>query len=137
LGPGASARQILHQSRQLQTKIKGGRPVTVGARSLTEHEISEAANKLREPAVRIEETLCVHRPLQSSQSRLQKLLSELEQLTHMSEQPSPVRFVNPLALLWFCPAPGPDHVPLPSWEAFGLVAPHDPDDLALDLVFDC
>lgn len=137
LSPNATARQILQQQKDLLVKLKAGKALQVGRRSLDEHDIVEAARKLRDAAIRAEATLCVHRPLQTGRSRLKKLLLALESVTAVPETVPPVRLVHPLAVLWFLPAPSLAYTEAPALEEFELVSADDPEDLALDIVFDC
>jgi hypothetical protein len=137
MGPTASPRQILHQSRQLLMKLKSGRAITVGDRALNEHEVNDAANKLREPEHRAEETVCVHRPLHSGKSRIKKLVQELADATQVPDEPAAVGFAHPLGVMWFCPAPKPGYVATPDIKEFALVEVGDPEDIAIDIVFDC
>jgi hypothetical protein len=137
MGPNAEPRKILQQQKDLLKKLKAGRELKVGRRSLDELDIAEAVKDLKNTATRAEASLCVHRPLQSNRSRLDKLLQALEAATALSQTTPRLRLVHPLAVLWFLPMPNTAYTQAPAIEEFELVTANDAADLELDIIFDC
>lgn len=137
LGPNANPRQIVEQAKSLRQKLGAGKPLDLGGQALDEHAVGEAAERLREPGPLAEELLLVHAQPAKKGQDWKVLVERLRRAAAVSDDRGPLPLVAPTAILWFTPAPGPECAELPEFEAFGLVGPGDPEDLALDIVFDC
>ncbi len=137
LGPNNGPRQIVAQAKNLAQKLAAGGPVELAGQKLDEHAINEASNRLREPGPLAQELLLVHPQTQKESSKLRALADRLRQLAVFPDEHFPLDLVHPLSLFWFIPAPGVEAAELPEWAAFQLVEAGDPQDLELDIVFDC
>jgi hypothetical protein len=138
VGPNMRPAQIAQQARNLVQRIASGEEVSCAAgHPLDEHAVNEASNKLREPRALAEELLLVHpQPQQEGAKKTRDLVARLREKATIPKTREPIPLRHPAAIFWFTPAPGPEAVELPGWEAFGLVACNDAEDLALDIVFD-
>lgn len=139
VGPETSPQQIVQQARNLTQKLANGQKVLAGdGVELDEHAINEASTKLREPRSLAEELLLVHPQAQGEdRTRMRALVEALRKQASFEPERNAPALKSMAALFWFLPAPGPEAAKLPPFESFGLVDANDPEDLALDIVFDC
>ena len=130
--------QIAAQARNLVQRIESGEEMKCAAgHPLDDHAVNDASSKLREPGSLAEELLLVHpQPQQEGAKKIKDLVGRLREKAVIPKTREPIPLRHLAAVFWFTPAPGQEAVELPEWEEFGLVAPDDPDDLALDIVFD-
>lgn len=101
-----------------------------------EHAIAQASNVLSSPVSRAEEQLLVHSQVRRDVDRPRRLAGQIEQAAVLPPERELPALRDPLAIFWFTPAPTEDIAPLPPWDALQLTAIGDPEDLALDIVFD-
>lgn len=136
IGPEATPVQIVAKANELCKELKAGKKINLDNVNLDEHLINEAANKLRDPSIRIEEMLLTHAPALKNRKRLKDLLNKLEEMANLPPDLPDLVLNHPLAVLWFLPPPGPEAAELPPWEEFNLGQAGDEEDRALDIVFD-
>ncbi len=138
VGPNTTPQQLVAVERNLKTELAaGGEVLCVCGHKLDEHEISSACRSLLEPRTLAEELLLVHpQPAKEDRKKVQVVAELLHKKATLPLQRNPIPLRHSAAVFWFMPAPGPEAVELPTWEDFGLVKAGDPEDLALDIVFD-
>ena len=68
---------------------------------------------------------------------MKTLAERLQKAATLPLPRGPISLRHPAAVFWFLPTPTSDLIEWPEWREFGLVEAGDPEDLALDIVFDC
>lgn len=135
LGAFATPNTIGPQENKLKRRLKTGKQIELGGQALTEHDIAQASNKLRDPYGRAESLLLVHRQQKLDQKRLKKLSTEvIEICAQETHEAIPLR--SPTSLFWFVPIPDVDVITKPDWDSLEVAAAGSDDDLQLDIVWD-
>jgi hypothetical protein len=135
LGAFATPNTIGPQENKLKRRIKTGKQIEIGGQPLTEHDIAQASNKLRDPYGRAESLLLVHRQQKLDQKRLKKLSAEVIEVC-AQETHETIPFRSLTSLFWFVPLPDVDVIPMPDWESLEIDAVGSDVDLQLDIVWD-
>ncbi|MGE4088369.1 MAG: hypothetical protein AB7F93_09815 [Immundisolibacter sp.] len=133
MSPAARVAALAGQQRS-RVRARGAAEADTGAAAL--HAIGDAEACLNTPARRAEEQLLAHPPAQGDGARRQRLGQELRKAARLVDAGEPLALRAPRAIFWFLPLPGQDAVEAPPWDSLGLCAAGDPDDRALDIVFD-
>jgi hypothetical protein len=138
VGPNVSHQQIAAKARELIQKIAAGQKISLPPdHELDEHAVSEASTKLRDPRSAAEELLLVHpQPETEERSRIKALVEQVRKKAALPSERAAIPLRDPLGVFWFAPTPGVEAAELPEWAEFGLTSARDPEDLALDIVFD-
>jgi hypothetical protein len=137
LGPNASPQEVKGKTKSLMQLLSCGQRVqSASGEPLTEYEVAEADKILTSVQFAPEELLLVHpQPKSEGPSRLKALAEQVRKAASFSGRPIiPLR--HSIGIFWFVPLPGPEAAELPPWEELGMTGPADPEDLALDIVFD-
>jgi hypothetical protein len=138
LGPNAEPKEVRAQAKNITDVLKVGMAVESAARvNLDEYAVNEASRMLNDPRTWAEELLLMHpQPQREGPDKLKKLVEEVRKSASLPEGRPRIPLRSAMGLLWFVPAPGPEAAQLPDWNDLGMVGPLDPEDLALDVVFD-
>ena len=138
VGPNASPQQVVQMARTLAQKLQAGKSVKSAAGfELDEYTVSEAAKMLNDPGAAAEELLLMHpQPQSEGPNKLKEVVEQLRKCATFPGERPRIPLLSPLGLFWFVPPPGPEAAELPEWDELGLIGPSDPEDLALDVVFD-
>jgi len=136
IGPDAEPQAFQARAEKLVQKIAAGERVELAGQALDDHAINEAATKLLDPASRAGELLLVHRPRQAERGNLKALIDNLNKAATLSLEHRMPELVQPNAVFWFIPDPGPELVELPEFGALCLLSADDEEDQMLDIVFD-
>ena len=120
VGPNVTPPQIVAQAKNLVVRVDAGRPLELAGEKLDQHSIQEASSKLREPRSLAEELLLVHPQIRQEKKKMKSIVDDIRKTAAVPEQESPFPLINPLALFWFVPAPGPEAAKLPEWQEFNL-----------------
>jgi hypothetical protein len=128
VGPNTPLRQIIARAEQ-QARIQETEE--------ERHRIMDASSQLQKEEVRVAELLLVHPQPVHDRRQFGRTVTLLEQAAQWPQVHDPIPLLHPLGIFWFLPAPGPQAANWPEWKEFHLVGPGDPEDLELDIVFDC
>ncbi len=137
IGPNTKPRLIVEHAKRQRQKLATGEKLELAGQEVDEHAVGEASERLRESGSLAEELLLVHPQSDQKGKQWKEMANQLQEAARLSEDREPLALAHPSGILWFTPAPGVEAADLPEWEALGLVGPGDPEDLALDIVFDC
>ncbi len=136
VGPNVTRGQIAATGQNL-TKICGaGRPPDLAGQPLDVHEISEASSRLLADASWAAELLLVHPEVRRKSKQLKQIKKQIDEAAIIPEQRASIPLLHPAAVFWLLPPPGPEVAPLPPLTELGLAEAGNPEDLALDIVFD-
>ncbi len=135
LGAFATPNTIGPQENKLKRRLKTGKQIELGGHPLTEHDIAQASNKLRDPYGRAESLLLVHRQQKLDQKRLKKLSAEVIEVCAQEAQEK-IPFRASTSVFWFAPLPDVDVIPEPEWESLEVDAAGSDFDQLLDIVWD-
>lgn len=137
LGPNATPPQVVHKAEDLGKKLAGGKAVDVAGVPLDEHAVAEAAKTLKDKETLAEELLLAHPHTAAESKKLKDTIKKLAAAALAAAPPPALPLRHPLAAFALLPPPAPEAVERPTWADFGLPDVGHPDDLALDIVFDC
>jgi len=138
VGPNARRPEIGQTSQEIIRELQAGQEVCCACgHKLDVHQVGHATSQLLEASSFAEELLLIHpQPPKEKKTKVSALVDNLHKVATLPLRRDPIPLRHPTAVLWFTPAPGPEAVTLPAWEDLGLVKAGDPEDLALDIVFD-
>ena len=138
VGPNTRRREISQTSQETLQEIQAGNRVLCACgHEVDVHQVGYATSQLLEANSLAEELLLIHpQPPRDNKQKVLTLIDNLSKAAMLPFRRDPIPLRYPAALFWFTPAPGPEAVELPAWEEFGLVKAGDPEDLALDIVFE-
>jgi hypothetical protein len=138
LGLGANLERRWIRNRQTNQKqmLSGQDPPKVSGIPLDAGAIDNAALVLSEPAGLVAELAMAHPQRRVEKANADADQVRLERLAVLPPLPSAPSPLSALALYWLLPAPEAEAAELPTWEELGIPGPHDPEDLAWDIVFD-
>lgn len=138
VGPNTSRPAISQTKEDTLRRLKAEKVYCACGHEVDLHQVSHATNQLLEPGSLAEELLLVHpQPPKDNKDRVKILAKNLHKAATLPLNKGTIQLRHPAAVLWFTPAPGPEAIEPPAWEDLGLVEAGDPEDLALDIVFDC
>lgn len=101
------------------------------------HAVDEALKCLLDQATRAEEQLLAHPQTQvGGGDRRGRLSGDIRKAAYVGADTPALELRHAASLYAFTPRPSVDAVAWPELESLALCAPGDPDDLALDIVFD-
>lgn len=138
VGPNTRRPEIKQTSdnafRELQT---GSKVLCACGHEVDQHQLGYATSQLLEANSLAEELLLIHpQPHRDKRAKVRILVDNLHKAAALPLPRGSIPLRHPAAIFWFIPLPGADTIELPAWSDFGLVQAGDPDDLALDIVFD-
>lgn len=138
VGPNSTRPEISHKKGEILRALKAGaKELCACGHEVDTFQVEHAAKQLLEADSFAEELLLIHpQPARDNRAKVNALADNLRKAASLPLPRSPIPLRHPAAVFWFAPAPGPEAVELPSWEDLGFVKAGDPEDLALDIVFD-
>ncbi len=138
VGPNTRRREISQISQETLQEIQAGNKVLCACgHEVDVHQVGHATSQLLEANSLAEELLLIHpQPPRDNKEKVNALVNNLNKAAMLPLPRDPIPLRHAAALFWFTPTPGPEVIELPGWEEFGLVKAGDPEDLALDVVFD-
>jgi hypothetical protein len=136
VGPGTTPNQVGQVAKQVTRCVEAGYPPDLAGEKLDAHQVSEAVSALLDDRKRAAELLLVHPPVRQEPNRLKAVSAELRTAATLPVAYEPLPLRHPLGLFWFLPAPEPEASDWPELSEFRLVAPGEPLDRDLDIVFD-
>ena len=136
VGPNTPPDHIAAVAEQLARRAKVGQPPRLAGQPLGPHQIREARNRLLDDRTRAPELLLAHPEAQQVHKPIQRLAAGLKQAAVLPQSDEPPPLLHPAAIFSLVPCPEPDAAQWPALDDIGLVEPGDPEDLALDIVFD-
>jgi len=138
VGPNTKRREISQTSTEILQEIQAGNEVLCACgHAVDVHQVGHATSQLLEANSLAEELLLIHpQPPRDNREKVNALVKNLSQAATLPLTRNPIPLRDAAAFFWFTPAPGPSAAELPTWEELGLVKAGDPEDLALDIVFD-
>jgi hypothetical protein len=138
VGPNTRRQEISQTSQEILRELQGGDKVRCACgHEVDLHQVGHATSQLLEAGSLAEELLLIHpQPPRDNRARVKALVDNLHKAATLPLKRDPIPLRHPAAVLWFTPDPGPEAAELPTWDVLGLVKAGDPEDLALDIVFD-
>ncbi|MGO8757441.1 MAG: hypothetical protein ACLQG3_04885 [Terracidiphilus sp.] len=138
VGPNTRRREISQTSQEILKEIESGNKVLCACgHEVDVHQVGHATSQLLEANSLAEELLLIHpQPPRDNKDKVNALVDNLNQAAVLPLKRDPIPLRHAAAFFWFTPAPGPEAVELPAWDELGLVKAGDPEDLALDIVFE-
>jgi hypothetical protein len=125
------------KKKKLQVIQAEGKVLCACGHPVDVHEASHAESQLLDANSLAEELLLIHpQPPKDTGEKIKELVKNLNSAAMLPLTRNPIPLRDAAAFFWFTPAPGPEDAELPAWEELGLVLAGDPEDLALDIVFD-
>lgn len=138
VGPNTRRLEISQTSQATLQVIQAGNKVFCACgHEVDLHQVGHATSQLLEANSLAEELLLIHpQPPRNNKDKVNTLINNLNKAAVLPLKRNPIPLRHPAALFWFTPAPSLETIRLPALEEFGLVKAGDPEDLALDIVFD-
>jgi hypothetical protein len=136
-GPNTLIRQLISLADNQIKVFAAGKKIDLAGVELDEHAISEAKKAFLNPRSHAEELLLAHPQSHREQKKLKQIAEQIRETAQLPDTTGSMALYHPLAIMWFLPSPGPEAAELPPWSEFAFVEAGDPEDLELDIVFDC
>ena len=138
VGPNTRRREISQISQETLQEIQAGNKVLCACgHEVDVHQVGHATSQLLEANSLAEELLLIHpQPPRDNKEKVNALVNNLNKAAML---PLPARshsIASPSRSFLVHAHPRTEVIELPGWEEFGLVKAGDPEDLALDIVFD-
>ena len=138
VGPNTRRPEITQTSDNTLREIQAGNKVCCACgHEVDQHQVGHATSQLLEAHSFAQELLLIHpQPPRDNKARVKALAENLHKAATLPLPRGPIPLRHPAAVFWLMPVPSDDVIELPAWRDFGLVQAGDPEDLALDIVFD-
>ena len=138
VGPNTRRPEIKQTSDDVLREVETGSKVCCACgHEVDVHQVGHAAGQLLEANSLAEELLLIHpQPPRDNKAKVRALADNLHRAAALPLPRCPIPLRHPAAVFWFTPIPCDDVIELPEWREFELVQAGDPEDLALDIVFD-
>lgn len=137
VGPNTRRAEITQTSADILRELQTGKVLCACGHEVDQHQVGRATSQLLEADSLAEELLLIHpQPPKDKRAKVRILVDNVHKAAALPLPRGPIPLRYPAAIFWFVPLPGADTIELPAWGDFGLVQAGDPDDLALDIVFD-